>query len=187
MLMMSRSVCTFVTLIIALSFFTGCGRMTPVEQANKKGILLKANGTDPTDLDPQVVTGVTEFNIVMALMEGLMIPDAKTLEPMPGIAESYDVSEDGRTYTFYLRPDARWSNGDAITAHDFVFSYRRMLSPSFGAEYAYMLYPMLNAKAYHSGELDDPKQLGVEALDVKTLVIRLENPVPFFLALTSHF
>ena len=105
-----------------------------------------ANQTEPQDLDPHIVTGVPEFHILEALFEGLVIAEPKALEPVPGVAHSWDISDNGHTYTFHLRPDARWSNGDQVTAADFLFSYQRILSPRLGSEYAYMLYYVKNAK-----------------------------------------
>jgi len=167
---------------------SACGkRETPVERANREQILLRANGTEPAALDPHLVTGVSEHNILSALLEGLVRDDPKTLEALPGVAESWELSEDGRTYTFHLREDAKWSNGDPVTADDFVFSYRRILSPKLGAEYASMLYPMVGAKAYNTGDITDFSQVGVKALDERTLEITLVEPTPYFLSLLTHY
>lgn len=165
-----------------------CGpRKTPVEKANEEKILLRANGTEPAALDPHLVTGIPEHHILTALLEGLVRPHPKTLAPLPGVAESWDISEDGRAYTFHLREDAKWSNGEPVTADDFVFSYRRILSPKLGATYASMLYPMVGAEAYNKGELTDFAQVGVKALDSRTLEITLNEPTPYFLSLLTHY
>lgn len=184
--MMFRFLAIFLAFVALL--LSACGsRETPVERANRENILLRANGTEPAALDPHLVTGVSEHNILSALLEGLVRPDAKTLEPLPGVAESWDISEDGRIYTFRLREDAKWSNGDPVTADDFVFSYRRILAPRLGAEYASMLYPMAGAKAYNTGELTDFSEVGVQALDERTLEITLREPTPYFLSLLTHY
>ncbi|MGE9296577.1 MAG: peptide ABC transporter substrate-binding protein, partial [Puniceicoccales bacterium] len=162
-------------------------RETPVERANRERILLRANGTEPSALDPHLVTGVSEHNIISALLEGLTRPNAETLEPEPGVAESWEISDDGRVYTFHLRDNARWSNGDPVTADDFVFAYRRILSPKLGAYYAALLYPIQNAEAYHLGDLDDFAQVGVKALDTHTLEITLAEPTPYLLSLMTHY
>jgi len=122
-----------------------------------------------------------------ALLEGLIRPNPETLAPEPAVAESWDIDADGTVYTFQLREDARWSNGDPVTAGDFVFSYRRMLSPRLGAQYASLLYPLKNAAAYNRGEIHDFSQVGVTALDDRTLKITLEEPIPYFLSLLTHY
>ncbi|GHB90262.1 peptide ABC transporter substrate-binding protein [Cerasicoccus arenae] len=175
----------FALLALCLS---GCGqRETPVERANQDRILLRANGTEPAALDPHLVTGVMEHNILTSLLEGLIRPDPKTLAPLPGVAEAWDISSDRRVYTFHLRPEARWSNGDPVTAKDFIFSYERILSPKLAAEYASMLYPMVGAEAFNTGELTDFSQVGVKALDEHTLEITLKEPTPYFLSLLTHY
>lgn len=178
----------FTLLFACLTLLCACGpRETPVERANREDILLRANGTEPAALDPHLVTGVSEHNILSALLEGLVHPDPKTLEPLPGVAESWEISEDGRIYTFHLRKDALWSNGDPVTAQDFMFSYQRMLSPRLGAEYAAMLYPMVGAEEYNTGKLTDFSHVGVKALDNHTLEITLNEPLPYFFSLLTHY
>ncbi len=176
----------FAAMLIPL-FFTGCKeRLTPVEIGNQEQILLIGNGTDPEDLDPQVTTGLPEHHIHMALFEGLVNTDPIDLSPSPGVAERWEVSDDGRRYTFFLREDAKWSNGDPVTSEDFIFSYRRMLAPGFGAEYAYMLYVVENAEEYHLGRLEDFALVGFRAADPYTLVVQLATPTPYFLSLINH-
>jgi oligopeptide transport system substrate-binding protein len=145
------------------------------------------NGGEPKSLDPHAVTGIIEERLLSALFEGLVNLDLDTLQPIPGAAKSWDVSEDERTYTFHLDESARWSNGDPVTAHDFAFAWRRILSPEYAAEYAYMLYPIENAEAFHRGELTDFAQVGVRTLDDHTLEIRLRAPTPWFFSLQIHF
>lgn len=178
------------SLILVGLLLAGCGkghRATAADQADKDGILLLGNGTEPKGLDPHVVTGVSEHNIISALLEGLVAEDPKTLAPVPGVAESWDVSPDGLTYTFHLRANAKWSNGDAVVAGDFVFSFQRMLSPGLAAEYAYMLYPLRNAKEFNEGTVTDFAQVGATAVDERTLVLSLHDPVPYFLQLLNHY
>ncbi|MCC5023994.1 MAG: peptide ABC transporter substrate-binding protein [Candidatus Synoicihabitans palmerolidicus] len=121
------------------------------------------------------------------MIEGLVIPDPKTLEPQPGQAESWEISEDGRVDTFRLREDARWSNGDPVTAQDFLGSWKRRLTPSLGAEYAYNLYLVEGAEAYHKGELTDFEKTGFKALDARTLQVTLVNPTGYFVQLLTHY
>ncbi len=150
-------------------------------------ILHLGNGAEPKALDPHVVTGVTEHNIISALLEGLVTEDPKTLEPQPGAAESWSVSDDGTVYTFVLRSNGKWSNGDTVTAHDFVFSFERMLSPGLSAEYAEMLFVMKNAAAFHEGTIADFSQVGVRAVNDYTLEITLNAGTPYFLSMLNHY
>lgn len=163
------------------------GRKRPVDEATAQGMLLFGNGADPKSLDPHVATGVPEHNIISALLEGLVGENPKDLSPVPGVAERWDVSEDGRVYTFHFRADAVWSNGDPVTADDFHFSYKRMLSPDLGSEYAYMLHVLENAKAYNEGTLDDFSKVGVKVIDPKTLQLKLNNRLPYFLGMLNHY
>src|SRR5262249_41127049 len=109
------------------------------------------NETEIKSLDPHNVTGEPEHRILQAVFEGLTRLDAKTLKPLPGVAESWDVSDDKKVYTFHLRKDALWSNGQPVTAHDFVYSGRRFLDPLTAAEYAYQAWYIKNARRYSLG------------------------------------
>jgi len=165
----------------------GCARReSPAEAGVHTQTLLLGNLAEPADVDPQVVLAYTDMNISYALFEGLTWVDAKTERPVPGVAERWDISPDGKVYTFHLRPNARWSNGDPLTAGDFVAAFRRELLPAFAATYCYMLWPIRNAEAFNAGKITDFKQVGVEALDEHTLRISLELPTPYLLALASH-
>ena len=159
----------------------------PVDTAAEKQILYLGNGTEPQDLDPHVVTGVPESKILMALLEGLVIRHPNGLSPLPGIAEKWNVSNDGKTYTFFLRDNAIWSNGDPVTANDFVYSWRRMLTPSLGSKYPDMLYDVIGAEDFNKGLLKDFSKVGVKALDAATLEVSLRNPAPYFLELLCHY
>ncbi|HEX2726615.1 MAG TPA: peptide ABC transporter substrate-binding protein [Beijerinckiaceae bacterium] len=144
----------------------------------------RGNDGDPETLDPHKTSSVVESNILRDLLEGVVIYNAKA-EIVPGAAESWTVSPDGRTYTFKLRADGRWSNGDPVKAEDFVFSYRRIMSAETGAKYANILYPILNGEKVHKGT-GKPEELGVKAVDDRTLEITLERPTPYFLELLTH-
>ena len=159
---------------------TACSRED--EQALRVG-----NGTEPQGLDPHTVTGVPEHRILGTLFEGLVGVDTGTLEPVPAAAESWRVSEDGTVYEFTLRETGRWSNGDPVTAQDFAYAWRRILTPELASEYAYMLHCMKNARAFNAGELDDFSQVGVAALGARTLQVTLENPTPYFLQMQIHY
>lgn len=175
-------------LILASLVLAACtGGESNVSEGNRLGILHYGNGSEPQGLDPHVVTGVPENHLIRALFEGLAVKNPYTLEPEPGVAERWDFSEDRRIITFHLRQDALWSNGDQMTAHDYVWSWQRALSPAMGNLYAYMLYPVLNAEAYATGKLEDFSDVGVKALDDKTLQVTLTEPTPFFLQLMDHY
>ncbi|MCX2979649.1 peptide ABC transporter substrate-binding protein [Halieaceae bacterium IMCC14734] len=176
--------CLLCTVIVA----GGCGSgESNVASGNREGILYWGNGAEPQELDPHIVTGVPEHYILIALLEGLVQKDAATLQPQPAVAERWRLSADGRVYTFTIRASARWSNGDRLTAHDFVWSWMRALTPKLGNAYAYMFNPIVNAQAYATGELTDFSAVGVKALDDLTLQVTLDNPTPYFLQLLDHY
>ena len=181
---------TFHALCLAalLLVVSGCGGgESNVSLGNRTGTLHWGNGTEPQSLDPHIATGVPEHHIITSLMEGLVLKDSTTLAPIPGVAESWDVSDDGRVYTFHLRQNARWSNGDPHIAQDYVWSWWRALQPALGNLYAYMYYSINNAQEYYEGTITDFDQVGVKALDDYTLQVTLENPTPYFLQLLDHY
>jgi oligopeptide transport system substrate-binding protein len=177
-------------LLIPVLMLAGCGqRESRVVSGNRDQILHLGNLSEPKDLDPHIVTGISAYNVIAALLEGLVSedPNDPALRPVPGTAESWTVSEDQMVYTFTLRADAKWSNGDPVTADDFVFSYQRMLSPKLGSPYAYMLHLLKNGRSYNLGKLSDFNQVGVKALDPHTLELTLEAPTPSFLSQLNHW
>ncbi len=180
---------SFLLLISALLLLSsGCSkRETRVQLGNRTQVLHLGNSSEPKDLDPHLVTGVTENNIISALLEGLVSEDPETLEPVAGTANHWEISPDGCVYTFHIRPEANWSNGDSVTADDFIFSYKRILTPALGSPYAYMLFCLENAEAYNRETLSDFTKVGAKALDPKTLQLTLRAPTPYFLSLLNHF
>ena len=139
--------------------------------------------TEVQSLDPQIATDGTSFEVIADYTDGLMQMDADGAA-VPAIAETYDISEDGKTYTFHLR-DAKWSNGDAVTAADFVFGWQRAVDPANASEYSYMLSDIgqvVNAAEIIAGE-KPVTDLGVTAVDDKTLEVQLNVPVSYFLSL----
>ena len=138
---------------------------------------------DPETLDPQKTSTVVESDILLEMYEGLVTYDAKA-NIVPGVAESWTVSGDGLVYTFKLR-DAKWSNGDPVKASDFVFTFQRLMNPETAAKYATILYTLKNGEAINKGKLK-PEELGVKALDDKTLEITLTSPAPYFVAQLAH-
>jgi oligopeptide transport system substrate-binding protein len=144
------------------------------------------NGGDVTSLDPQKLSGDWENRVSGDIFEGLMTEDAKA-QPIPGAAESYTLSDDKTVYTFKIRADAKWSDGKPVTAGDFVFSFKRLMDPKNAAEYAYLQYPIKNAEGINTGKITDIDQLGVKAIDDKTLEITLERPTAYFLGALTHY
>ena len=159
------------------------GRPVPEVLADDQ-VLHRGNGEEPQTLDPHLAEGVPTSNLLRDLFEGLTTtaPDGLIV---PGAAIHWDISRDGLTYTFYLDPDGRWSNGEPVTAEDFVVSWQRVVNPETGAAYGRMLAPVVNAEKIFSGELP-PEALGVSALSEMTFQVRLADPTPYFLGLLTH-
>ena len=142
---------------------------------------------EPASLDiSQVSGGVWESDVLKDIYEGLLTQDPEG-HRIPGVAKSWEVSDDGRTYTFHLRDDAKWSDGKPVTAEDFVFGWQHMLDPASASKYAYMLYPVKNAEAVNTGKMS-ADQLGVESLDDgKTFRVTLTEAAPYFLGILTHY
>ena len=178
-------------LSITLIFLIGCSEnITPVDSGLEQQIYHHGNGSEPQGIDPHIVTGVPEHHILISLCEGLTIPNPNPTGSdgyIPGTAESWTISDDGKEYIFKLNKNAKWSNGDPVTADDFVWSWKRILTASLGSQYPDMLYYLVGAYEYHNGEIDNFDEVGVKALDSQTLKVNLKNPTPFFIGLLSHY
>ena len=150
-----------------------------------ENILNRGNGAEPETLDLHKSSGVPEANIQRDLFEGLVSigPDGSLV---PGAAKSWEQDESGKVWTFTLRDDGKWSNGDTVVASDFVNAFQRALAPSTASEYAFILWPVKNAKAINNGAIKDTKMLGITAPDEMTVRIELENPTPYLTGLLSH-
>lgn len=162
----------------------GATEGTPAGEASEGSDLNIMLETPVQSLDPQQATDGTSFEVIADYTDGLMQMDADG-KAVPAIAESYELSEDGLTYTFHLREDAVWSNGEPVTAADFVFGWQRAVDPSVASEYAYMLSDIgqiKNAAEIIAGE-KDKSELGVTAVDDHTLQVELNVPVSYFLSL----
>jgi oligopeptide transport system substrate-binding protein len=146
-------------------------------------VLRRGNGAEPSSLDPHFVTGTWEDAIISDLLMGLTTADAAG-RPIPGAAERWDVSADGKTWTFHLR-DHQWSDGKPVIASDFVYAWRRILNPATAAPYASILYVFKNAQPVNAGKMA-PDQLGARAIDDRTLELQLENPAPYLPQLLAH-
>jgi oligopeptide transport system substrate-binding protein len=171
---------------------TGCakrntpsGVRTTGNPPERAGVLRVSQRNEPADLDPATTSLPDEFGILRAVLEGLLIPGSQGGPPQPGAAESYTVSEDQLVYTFHLRPEARWSDGEPVTAGQFVDAYRRLLTPATAAPKAGVFFPVKNARAFVSGTVTDFARVGFKVADAHTLVITLDHPTarfPYFVA-----
>lgn len=174
-----RKILTVMLMITMLLTLTvGCRKSDSNEQ-----VLRYALEAEPATLDPAKSTAIPESLVELQLFEGLTRLDDKD-QPSPGAAEKWDISPDGLKYVFHLRANAKWSNGDPVTANDFEFAWKRALNPDFASENAYMLFPIKNAQAYNEKKLG-PETVGIKALDEHTLEITLEKPTAYFLSLTA--
>jgi oligopeptide transport system substrate-binding protein len=169
---------------LRLAALAGAFALGATAAAQAETVLHRGNGAEPETLDPHKSTGVTEANLIYDLLEGLLVfsPDG---QPVPGVAEKWDISDDGKVYTFHLRANAKWSNGDPVTSEDFVYSLRRAVDPVTASDYAPILAPILNAEDIVASKSPTDK-LGVEAVDPQTLKITLKAPTPYFLGLLVH-
>src|SRR5258706_489985 len=143
------------------------------------------NAAEPESLDPAIITGQPDGRVVQGLFEGLTRSDPKTARAIPGMAERYEISPDGLTYTFHLRTNLVWSTGEPIRADDVVYSWIRVLNPATGCDYAGHLYYLKNGQDFNEGKIKDPSLVGVHALDPFTVRVELEHPTAFFLDLCA--
>jgi len=150
----------------------------------KEQLLFRDNGGEPQTLDPHLAEGIPSNRILRDLFEGLTAesPEGRII---PGAAMRWNISRDGKTYTFYLRRDAHWSNGDPVTAEDFVYGLRRSANPATASNNAQVLLPIANAAEVLAGDLP-LSELGVNALDEYTLQIKMSGHTPYFLGLLNH-
>jgi len=151
-----------------------------------RGVVFRINnGTEIQSLDPAKAQGDVEHRVLFAIFEGLMDPDPRTAEPVSAMAERWTISEDNLRYTFFLRK-SNWSDGVAVTAHDFEFAMKRLINPATGAQYAFMITDVVKGAAdFYAGRLPIDS-VGIKALDDYTLQIELIAPTPFFLELLTH-
>ncbi len=169
-------------LCVLWALCAGCAKRE--ESKKSEAILRISQRNEPATLDPQVSALPDEFFIIRALSEGLVTP-APAGGTQPGAAEKWETSSDGLTWTFHLRADARWSNGDAVTARDFVYTIRRALTPALAAPKAPLFFALKNAAAFYRGAVTDFASVGAAAPDDHTLVLTLEHPTPHLLALVA--
>ncbi|MFN0127630.1 MAG: peptide ABC transporter substrate-binding protein [Verrucomicrobiales bacterium] len=175
-------------LLATMGGLTSCHRSeTRAQRAAREGILLVGNGAEPRSLDPHIASGVTEHHLLISILEGLVSEAPEGDGVAPGAAARWESNEALDEWTFHLRPEGRWSNGDPVTAHDFVWAYRRILTPSLGGEYAAMLYLLKGAEEFNQGKSTDPETIGAKALDDLTLRLSLVGPTPYFPNVLPHY
>lgn len=176
----SRIASVFAFLIFNFSFLlTGCGhRELPAN-------ITICNANEPESLDPHIVTGISEMRITKALFDGLTKLEPRNAAPVPAIAARWDISPDGRTYTFHLRTNAVWSTGEPITSDDVVWSWFRALNPATAGDYAGQLFYIKGAEDWYNGKIKEQSQVGIRALDSRTVQVELNSPLAFFLELCS--
>jgi oligopeptide transport system substrate-binding protein len=167
----------------------GGGSTSGGTAAAAEQVLRMGWGAEPPSLDPGLATDTTSSNVLLAIMDPLVRLNSETNDAEPSLAESWDISEDGKTVTYHLSPDGKWTNGDPVTAGDFVYSWKRTLSPELAADYAYQLYGIVGGFEYNSctkkcEALAD--KVGVEAPDDSTLVVHLTSAQPWFIQQSAH-
>jgi oligopeptide transport system substrate-binding protein len=171
--------------VLALATGSCSRRETTGDDGVRTRTLLLGNAAEPADLDPHLASVLNDQIIVNTLFEGLTVLDERSTNPLPAAAESWTVSPDGLVWTFRLREGLHWSNGDPLTADDFVQSWRRILNPVFAAENAWYLFALKNAEAYNAKKITETATVGFAAPDPRTLVLTVERPTPYLPALVS--
>lgn len=149
-------------------------------------VLNVGNASEPRDLDPQLCSGANETRLGLNLFEGLVSKDPRDLKIIPAVSDHWKVSKDGLNYSFHIRKGAVWTNGEKVTAQDFVYSWIRLLTPATAAEFSSFGFHFKNGKAFYEGKIKQISELGFKAIDESHLEISLENPSPYFLALLAH-
>ena len=174
-------------LVFCVLLFVSCGsgnKALDAEDISRKDTLNINIGTEPPTLDWSLATDVTSFTIIDNIMDGLAAFNEK-YEPIPALARSWGISEDGKTYTFKIREKVFWTDGVPLKAEDFIYSWKRILKPETAGSYAYFLFDIQNARKFNSGEIKDFSKVGVKAPDERTLIVTLERPRAYFLNLVT--
>jgi ABC-type oligopeptide transport system substrate-binding subunit len=182
----------FAAIVVSLALVAaGCGGDDDAGSGNGGDTITVNWGTEPPSLDPGLATDTTSANILLNIMDPLIKLD-DDLNPVPSAAESFETSEDGKTVTFVLRDDLKWTNGDPVVAGDFEYAWKRTVSPELAADYAYQFYGIVGAQEYNScdAKKDDcaalADKMGVKAVDDKTLEVTLTTPQPWFIQQVAH-
>ncbi len=181
---MKRFLTFGLAILMVMSVTAGCGTGQQDKNAGKgdaKGAVIRYNmGSEPQSIDPAINSAVDGAEVILHNFEGLTTLDENS-KAQPGIAKSWDMSDDGLNITFHLR-DAKWSDGKPVTAEDFAYAWKRVLNPETASSYAYQLYFIKNGENYNLGKAKE-EDLGIKVIDDKTLEVTLENPTPFMMEL----
>ena len=170
---------------LATSLFIGCGDKSTSggsSSASNQNLVFNL-GEDPETMDPTLNNSSGAGTMILNAFEGLMVLNEND-QPVEGAAESYEVSEDGLVYTFKLRQDGKWSDGEAVVADNFKYSWLRALNKETAAEYAYQLFYIKNAEKFYNGEAS-AEEVGIKVIDDYTLEVTLETPTSYFLQLCA--
>ncbi len=170
-------------IILFLTVNCGGNNQNKVDISTKDTLNINI-GSEPPSLDWSLATDSTSFTILNNIMEGLTRFSDKH-RPEPALAESWDISEDGKTYTFHIRENILWTDGKPLKSSDFEYSWKRLLKPETGADYAYFLFDIKNAEEYNSGKINDPNTIGINSPNDKTLVVKLKRPATYFPSLLT--
>jgi oligopeptide transport system substrate-binding protein len=165
--------------VAAVLLAVGCSRHEPPADVTI------INNVEPESLDPAIIVAQADMRVVSSLFEGLTRLDSETARAVPGLAEKWEISPDGKAYTFHLRTNLVWSTGEPITSADVVYSWLRALDPKTASRYAGQLYYVKNAEDFNTGKIGDPSLVGVRALDKFTVQVELNSPTAFFLDLCA--
>lgn len=177
-------------LLIILIPLLGCNDSNDTEsgstdqQTLKRDVLRINIGNEPPTLDWSRSTDTTSYTILINIMEGLTV-FGDDYTPQPALADSWEISDDGTVYTFNIRNGVKWTDGKPLRAKDFEYSWKRLLNPDTGADYAYFLYDIKNAEEYNNGSIKDPDSVGIKSIDDSTLQVTLRRPASYFLSIVS--
>ncbi|MDR2778841.1 MAG: peptide ABC transporter substrate-binding protein [Puniceicoccales bacterium] len=173
----------WISFIISLCLLAGCKKQ---EEVVVQQDLKISSPYELLSADPQKVYNNSDYKVMHAIFEGLVVPDPETMKPLPGVAERWSVSPDKKIYEFFLRDNATWSDGTPITAQDFVYTVKRALSSKFACAAVDVFFPILNAREFFSRKVRNFSKVGIRAINARTLVIELEKSNPYFLTTLMH-
>jgi oligopeptide transport system substrate-binding protein len=170
-----------ISFLVLLASLVGCG-----EKPQPQRDLRISSIVELSHFDPQKVNDSNDYKIIQAVFEGLVVPDPETMKPLPGVAERWTVSPDGRIYEFFLRDNAVWSDGTPVLAEDFVFAVNRALSSKLSCSFVEMFFDVRNAKMFFDRKIRDFTKVGIVAINSRTLHIELQKSNPDFLTILMH-